>query len=313
VNQIMLCVVVIAFAGVPANGQDEHPGANPTRPFTESRQDPNPFLKSAPASAEQVVVGLDSGWTFSARPKKHKVSPFLFPVDSPSAIGVSIQKTRSAPDRSSSDARGVQWSAAIKQSLLFLGVQHGYAFTQPKTRRDLKGPFLKDYLESVKSLHGWEDGGRFFTNYIAHPMQGSLLGFVQIQNDPKGMNLRYNESPAYWRSRLKALAWAAVWSTQFEIGPVSQASLGNVGLYGKQTYVDIVMTPTAGIGLLVLEDLIDQKFIRAIERNSQSYYLKIVSRTFLNPTRSAANLLRLKVPWHRDEGLRSCRFCKDKI
>jgi hypothetical protein len=197
------------------------------------------------------------------------------------------------------------WLTAIKQSLLFLGVQHGYAMTQPKTRRDLKGPFFKDYVRSVKSLHGWEDGGRFFTNYVAHPMQGSLLGFIQIQNDPKGKNLSYDNSNAYWRSRLKALAWSAAWSTQFEIGPVSQASIGNVGLHGKQTYVDLVVTPIGGFGLLVLEDFLDKHIISMIERrNSRSFYLKVASRTFLNPTRSVANLLRFKTPWYRDRGLR---------
>jgi len=197
------------------------------------------------------------------------------------------------------------WSTAIKQSLLFLGVQHGYALTQPKTRRDLKGPFFKDYVRSVKSLHGWEDGGRFFTNYVAHPMQGSLVGFIQIHNDPKGMNLPFDKSHAYWRSRLKALAWSAAWSTQFEIGPVSQASIGNVGLHGKQTYVDLVVTPIGGFGWMVLEDFVDKNIIHRIERRSSgNFYIKVAGRVFLNPTRSVANLLRFKAPWYRDRGLR---------
>lgn len=200
---------------------------------------------------------------------------------------------------------GFHWKAAVRQSMLFLGVQHGYALTQPKTRRALRGSFLKDYVASVRSLGGWDDGGRFFTNYVAHPMQGSLMGFVQIQNDPRGMNLRFDSSGAYWRSRLKALAWSAAWSTQFEIGPVSQASIGNVGNYGKQTYVDLVVTPTVGLGLLVTEDALDRHVIERIERAcSGSRPLRIASRMLLNPTRSAANLLRLKKPWYRDAGLR---------
>jgi len=210
------------------------------------------------------------------------------------------------PQGEGTDAAGThfRWGAAFKQSLLFLSVQHGYAFTQPKTRRDLHGPFFKDYLRSVRSLHGWADGGRFFTNYVAHPMQGSLLGFVQVQNDPRGSRLRFNESGGYWRSRLKALAWSAAWSTQFEIGPVSQASIGNVGLHGKQTYVDLVMTPAGGFGLLLAEDVLDRYVVERLERRSQSRYVRIFSRMALNPTRTAANLLRFKKPWHRDAGLR---------
>jgi hypothetical protein len=199
---------------------------------------------------------------------------------------------------------GFRWKAAFEQSLLFLAVQHGYALTQPKTRRALRGAFLKDYIASVKSLHGWDDGGRFFTNYVAHPMQGSLMGFVQIQNDPGGKRRKFGASRAYWRSRLKALAWSAAWSTQFEIGPVSQASIGNVGDYGKQTYIDLVVTPTVGLGLLVTEDALDRHVVARIERASDNQLLRIASRMLLNPTRSAANLLRLKKPWYRDAGLR---------
>ena len=209
-----------------------------------------------------------------------------------------------APEETREHAAGFRWRAATEQTLLFLTVQHGYAFTQPKTRRDLHGPFFKDYFRSVRSLHGWADGGRFFTNYVAHPMEGSLLGFVQVQNDPAGARLRFNGRGGYWRSRAKALAWSAAWSTQFEIGPVSQASIGNVGLHGKQTYVDIVMTPTAGLGLLVAEDALDRYLIERLERRTQSKYVRIFGRMALNPTRTAANLLRFKKPWYREPGLR---------
>ena len=195
---------------------------------------------------------------------------------------------------------GIDWKSAFKQSLLFLGIQHGYAFTQAKTRRALKGNFFKDYIDSVKSLHGWEDGGRFFTNYIAHPMQGSFTGFILVQNDRKGRQTEFGKSKEYWHSRLKALAWSAAWSTQFEIGPISQASIGNVGLSGKQTYVDIVMTPTAGFGLMLAEDATDKYIIKGIEGRTKNYYVKIFSRMLLNPTRTMANLTRFKLPWYRD-------------
>jgi len=231
-----------------------------------------------------------------------KHAPFsLKPV---TALPVSDEKIDDAKSSTDDDDQGFDWSAAVKQSLVFLGIQHGYALTQPKTREALKGPFIKDYFRSVKSLHGWEDGGRAFTNYIAHPMQGSFTGFIQVQNDPKGKGVRISNTREYWTSRAKALAWTAAWSTQFEIGPISQASIGNVGVSRKQTYVDIVMTPTAGIAMLVTEDALDRYVIKKIERYSQNLYLKALSRMLLNPTRTMANLLRLKTPWYRDKGLR---------
>jgi hypothetical protein len=193
-----------------------------------------------------------------------------------------------------------RWGSAIKQSLMFLAIQHGYAFTQLKTRKALKGKFFDDYVKSVKSLHGWDDGGRFFTNYIAHPMQGSFTGFIQVQNDPKGLKQRFGTSADYWRSRMKALAWTAAWSTQFEIGPISQASIGNVGLKGKQTYEDIVVTPTLGIAMLVSEDAIDRFVMERIERRTDNFYVIIFSRMLLSPTRTIANIFRFKTPWYRD-------------
>jgi hypothetical protein len=203
----------------------------------------------------------------------------------------------SAPDQA---GRGFRWRAATEQTLLFLSIQHGYAFTQPKTRRDLSGPFFRDYFRSVASIGKWGDGGRFFTNYVAHPMEGALLGFVWVQNDPKGKAAPFGRTKAYWRSRTKALAWSAVWSTQFEIGPVSQASIGNVGLHGKQTWVDIVVTPTVGTAWLVAEDALDRFVVRRIERRTDNRFVRIVVRMLFNPTRSSANLLRFEKPWRRD-------------
>ena len=193
-----------------------------------------------------------------------------------------------------------RWRPAINQSLLFLGVQHGYAFTQPKTRRAIRGKFFKDYAESVKSLHGWADGGRFFTNYVAHTMQGSFTGFIYVQNSPRATRAKFGRSPDYWKSRLKAMAWTAAWSTQFEIGPISQASIGNVGLSGKQTYVDLVVTPTIGTGLLITEDALDRYVIERLERRFDNFFIRSTSRVLLNPTRTVANLIRFKTPWYRD-------------
>ena len=291
-KHFVLSAVLISLVGVIASAQDES---------SEKKKDKEP-------ESRPLTIGSRSRWSLQPKALNRCPTPFITFLESAPTSTQLISRERNTLDQAGEKLAADQsfhWLTAIKQSLLFLGVQHGYAMTQPKTRRDLKGPFFKDYVRSVKSLHGWEDGGRFFTNYVAHPMEGSLLGFIQIQNDPKGMNLSYDNSNAYWRSRLKALAWSAAWSTQFEIGPVSQASIGNVGLHGKQTYVDLVVTPIGGFGLLVLEDFLDKHIISMIERrNSRNFYLKVTSRTFLNPTRSIANLLRFKTPWYRDRGLR---------
>ncbi len=239
---------------------------------------------------------FDTDTGFALFPKKN---PMMFtpPVNNSlvdDAADAAAAEARKAADTS------FRWKPAIGQSLLFLAVQHGYATTQPKTRAALKGKFLKDYFRSVRSLHGWDDGGRFFTNYIAHPMQGALTGYIQIQNDPRGMRQKFGGDKAYWISRAKAMAWSAAWSTQFEIGLISQASIGNVGLQGKQTWEDIIVTPTAGTGLIVLEDAIDRITRPFIESRTNNKYIRIFSRMLLNPTRNFGNLLRFEKPWKRD-------------
>lgn len=199
------------------------------------------------------------------------------------------------------------WENAFKQSMIFLGIQHAFRLaTEEGTRADLKGPFFKDYFRALRTLRGWGDGDPFLVNYIGHPMMGSVSGFIQVQNDPKGVKEEVSLKRSYWRSRLKAFGFSFAYSTQFEIGLFSEASLGNIGMrpYGKakhpMAYVDLVVTPVVGTGWLVGEDLIDRYLVQRLEDKISNRTARIVIRGFLNPTRSFANLMRGKWPWYRD-------------
>jgi hypothetical protein len=193
------------------------------------------------------------------------------------------------------------WAGAGNQSFFFLGIQHGLRVVQVKTRRQLDGKFFPDYADAVSGLGGWGDGDSVLTNYVGHPMMGAISGFLQIQNDPKGIGLEFDARKGdYWRSRMKAFGWAALYSTQFELGPVSEASIGNVGRKrGTMGFVDLVMTPVGGLGWIVAEDAMDKHWVRRWEAG-RSDGMKRLLRMSLNPNRSLANLLRLKKPWHRD-------------
>src|SRR5262249_19598205 len=112
---------------------------------------------------------------------------------------------------------------------------------------------------------------------------------------------------SYWRSRLKAFSFSIVYSTQFELGLFSEASIGNIGMrptYKSRHpmgYVDLVVTPVVGTGWMVGEDMLDRYLIRRLENNIPNRTAQIVIRGFLNPTRSFANLMRGKWPWYRDD------------
>jgi hypothetical protein len=199
------------------------------------------------------------------------------------------------------------WREAVKQSFLFLTIQQSLRLAiEPETRANLKGPFLGNYFRALTSLRGWGDGDSFTTNYVGHPMMGSVAGFVQIHNDPAGMRLTLEASKTYCDSRLKALAWSAAYSLQFELGLLSEASLGNVGMSPRKSsrhpmaFVDLVVTPLVGTSWLIGEDALDRYIIDRIERRTDNRVLRNLARSFFNPTRSIANLLRFKQPWHRD-------------
>lgn len=197
---------------------------------------------------------------------------------------------------------GFRWRPALLQSLAFLGVEHGFRLaTQPSTRQALRGPFFRDYIESVKGLSGWDDGDPAIVNYVGHPVQGAVAAYIQIHNDPAGVTAQFGRSGQYWRSRLKGMAWSAAYSTQYELGPLSDAAIGNIGMEpGTKGAVDLVITPTLGLAWQVTEDVIDRYIIIPFERRVKNPTARLLVRSWLNPARGFANVLRGRVPWERD-------------
>jgi hypothetical protein len=197
----------------------------------------------------------------------------------------------------------VEWRHLLWDSTKFLMFLHAYRLANEKeTREGLSGPFFKGYADAVASIHGWNDGDPFETNYINHPMEGGVAGFLWVAHDPRYRQAEFGRTSEYWKSRLRAMAYAAAFSLQFEIGPISEASIGNVqdAAPGKNGIVDWVITPTVGFLWMVGEDALDQYVIKKLEVRTESHFKRLVIRSALNPTRSMANLMQGKPPWNRD-------------
>jgi hypothetical protein len=194
-----------------------------------------------------------------------------------------------------------EWRSAFNESARLAFVQHAFRIAfQEKTRSRLGGPFLSEYAASAK-IYGWGDGDPWFVNYVGHPLQGAVSAYIQVQNDPSGRNVEFGATKEYWQSRLKALAWNTAYSTQFELGPFSEAAIGNVGQKkGTAGYVDLVMTPTGGFAWQVAEDWLDKRFIQRWEEGTHSVAKRTFYRIALNPGRALANIMRGKGPWYRD-------------
>jgi hypothetical protein len=200
-----------------------------------------------------------------------------------------------------------RWGAAIQQSLRFLAIQHAFRMgTEEGSRAEIKGKFFKDYFATLKRIRTWHDGDPFIVNYIGHPMMGAVSGYIQVQNDPRGIRQEVGFNKEYFKSRLKAFGWSALYSTQFELGPLGEAAFGNVGIRPTKTwkypmgYVDLVVTPVVGTMWLVGEDTLDRWVVLPLESRVRNKTVRLLIRSFLNPSRSMANVLRSKWPWYRD-------------
>ena len=217
------------------------------------------------------------------------------------------------------------WKGLLLQSLAFQGLEHGPRLaTADAADRHLllNKPFWLDYRASLGqyNMRRWNDGDTFVVNYVGHPVQGAVSGYIQIQNDPRGRDLRFSSEPAYWHSRVRAFLWSTAYSTEFEIGPISEASIFNQGGYtyplgckshdaacektAKYTnntgWVDFIVTPVGGTLMVVAGDAIDRYVTdRLLASHPGSARYKIL-RGSLNPPRTLANLLRGRYPWYRD-------------
>jgi len=249
--------------------------------FTESAIDSKPVLENIRSRTKFVI--LDSEFSKNSKEDGQKVS-----------------------DSKIDQSEKFHWKPALIQSGIFLGIQHGVRMTaEGKTRRELDGKFFKDWGKAVRGLRGWQDSDGVFINYAGHPLQGALTGRIFVNNSDSAKKQEFGKSKKYWRSRAKAMIWSAAWSAQFELGPLSEASIGNVGMrerngHSTMAWGDLVVTPILGTGVLILEDLVDKYTLKNwIEKKLKGKYLKGAFRIVLNPTTSFANVLQAKPPSRR--------------
>jgi hypothetical protein len=201
----------------------------------------------------------------------------------------------------SAEQTGVDWPSLLGQSGVFLGIEHSFRWVTEDGTRHPHKPFFDGYVDSLNNLHGWADGDPFLVDYVGHPMQGAVTGFLFVQNDRRFRTAEFGKNRRYWKSRLRAAAYSWAYSEQFEIGPLSEASIGHTqAFFPQQGFVDQVATPTIGLGWMIAEDSLDRYVITQIERRVRNPYIRLLVRSGLNPSRSMSNLVAGRLPWHRD-------------
>ena len=198
-------------------------------------------------------------------------------------------------------AQDHQLLGTFVDSLQLLTIEHSLRLGfQEKTRAELDGNFWRDYRRSLRAPHQWEDGDAWWVNYIGHPIHGAAAGYIWLEHAGE-RHPDLSLARGYWASRAQATAWTAVYSMQFEFGPLSEASIGNVGLRGETTgWVDHVVTPVGAFGLMVGEDALDRYFVRWVEGRTQNRFFRAALRMTFNPARTLSNATTGHLPWYRE-------------
>jgi hypothetical protein len=220
---------------------------------------------------------------------------------------------------------GFHWGRALLESFMFLSIEQAYVvkddYRWVVTENGVPfNHYWRDYKQSLHSWidSGWSDGDPNLYGYLGHPIQGAFTSFIQIQNDPQGRDLEFSNTRAYWHSRFRATIWNAVYSTQWNIGPISEVTVEKYGAkarppwnrngswpcHEKNCYsgvgqIDLVLTPVGGLGWLLGEDLLDKEVVKRLEGTTSNRFLIDTTRCALNPIRGGANILHGKPPWYR--------------
>jgi hypothetical protein len=211
---------------------------------------------------------------------------------------------------------GIQWKSLILQELFLVGVEHGFRLaTEAKTRRELDGPFFADWAKIISNTqwNRWSDGDKWFTSNVAHPANGAVAAWIYRQNDTRARYLEQDfHNPAYRNTLLRSFAVATVAAVLWKIGPLSEATIGHVGLYptvnkwglpirdgNRSGLNDYVTNEAIGIPLMIGEDWLDKHVARPLEGHTYSRGRIDTIRILTSPTRSFANLMSFQRPWSR--------------
>ncbi len=287
----------------------------------QREQDRTTMLADAtplPDAPSATLASAASPGESSSRPEESSGGQQLLPITP-------------TPDSVNPPSDKIKWKPMMVQALEFTVFQHVWRAAWDPGLRYLIAhkPFWHDYGTSLTgyNMNHWSDGDDFVVNDVGHPMEGAVFGRIFLQNDPKSF-VQIGRHNGYWSSRLWTLPWMFAWSTQFEVGPLSETSIGNQGGYyysigcgtdkaclttppysqGANKYTgvggltnntgwtDFIITPAVGFGWILAEDTIDRYIVTPIAREHRILGGRVL-RSALEPTRSFAAIFAGKFPW----------------
>jgi hypothetical protein len=207
-----------------------------------------------------------------------------------------------SPEDDALTSKGRDFAGALVDSLKLVSMEHGIRIAfQSKTRAELGGPFWADYRRSVRVPRQWDDTDAWYVNYVGHPIHGAAAGIIWLDHSDKDKAASIFSS-GYLSSRARAAAFSGIYSVQFEIGPLSEASIGNVGLRPETAgWVDYVVTPAGAFGFMIAEDALDRYVVRWLEPHVKNRVAIATLRLLFGPSRFLANVSENRLPWYRPD------------
>ncbi len=317
---LLLVTLSRAWAQAPRQEEvwDQQPSEENLNEWSELPDAPSALRSKSPYSASETTKSffetLTPGEGFRAR------------EDGAVALNPATFERQSRTGRPGTEmGEPYHWKGLILQSFAFNMLSNATrVITADQNDRHLllNKPYWSDYWASLQqfNMHRWNDGDSIKVNYIGHPMEGAIAGYIEVQNDPRGRELQISRNRPYWNSRFRAFLWATVYSTYWEMGPTGETAIFNQGgftypigckkndvaceataKYTNNTgWVDFIITPIVGTLWLLGEDTIDRYVSDPlVRRHPNSFGIKMV-RASLNPPASLANILRGHFPWWRD-------------
>src|SRR5215469_12845987 len=160
---------------------------------------------------------------------KAQANEFSVRTDDSSETDSAALQPFTKPARVATERRGVDWGHLVQQSLFFMSFENAFrCATEDGTRAGFSNPFFRGYLNSAGNLHGWNDGDPFIVNYVGHPMQGAVSAYLWTQNDRAYRDIQFGQNRRHWKGKLRGAAYSYIYSVLFEIGSISEASIGNI-------------------------------------------------------------------------------------
>ena len=231
-----------------------------------------------------------------------------------------VTPQRSAVLPEAKHSGGIHWGSLLREWLLNLVMEQTERIVkESKTRNQLSGPFFQGWINTVSMYRfdRWDDNDKFVTSYLGHSTQGAIVAAIFWQNND---HVRFSDqdfhSAAYRKALLQSFAFVTVDAVQWKLGPLSEASIGDVGFPAHWwdrdcKELNLPCKPRTGLNDLVLNEVggtamtigfqwLDKHVQKRIEKRVRSRVLIDTTRVLTNPPQSVANIVRFRAPWFRD-------------